>query len=84
MVSQARLVRGATRSLVIDLALLLEGQHAYELPEVLIGACRLVRLDLSKAQRLDTSGGELPLRPSARKPAGAAAAAAAPAAVAEE
>lgn len=34
------MVRGATKSLVIDLALLLEGQHAYELPEVLIGACR--------------------------------------------
>jgi hypothetical protein len=34
------MVRGATRSLVIDLALLLEGQQSYELPEVLIGACR--------------------------------------------
>jgi hypothetical protein len=34
------MVRGATRSLVIDLALLLEGQHSYELPETLLGACR--------------------------------------------
>lgn len=56
------MVRGATRSLVVDLALLLEGQHSYELPEVLVGACRLQRLDLSRAAPLDTSQGEVPLR----------------------
>lgn len=37
------LVRGATKSLVLDLALLLEGRAPYELPEVLLGACRCAR-----------------------------------------
>lgn len=39
-VSHPGMVRGATKSLVIDLALLLEGRQSYELPETLIGACR--------------------------------------------
>ncbi|KAI8464874.1 MAG: hypothetical protein J3K34DRAFT_525818 [Monoraphidium minutum] len=58
---RARMVRGATRSLVIDLALLLEGGASYELPETLIGACRMPRIDLGLAQRLDTSR-EVPIR----------------------
>jgi hypothetical protein len=40
------LVRGATKSLVLDLALLLEGRAPYELPEVLLGACRCARARL--------------------------------------
>lgn len=36
------LVRGATKALVIDIGLVLEGQHSYELPEELLGACRWV------------------------------------------
>jgi hypothetical protein len=45
----AGLVRGATKSLVIDLAVLLEGQHSYELPEVLLGACRCAVLAMRGA-----------------------------------
>lgn len=55
------LVRGAARSLVLDLGLTLEGHHVWELPETLLGAVRVSRLDLSAASRLDTSV-ELPLR----------------------
>jgi hypothetical protein len=56
------MVRGATRSLVIDLAFLLEAQQERELPEALIGAFRLNHLDCTKAAHLDTSQ-ELPLLP---------------------
>ena len=55
------LVRGATRSLVIDLGLTLEGHHDWELPEELLGAVRVSRLDLGAAARLDASA-EVPLR----------------------
>jgi hypothetical protein len=54
------MVRGATKSLVIDMAFLLEGQSAHELPETLIGGMRLHHLDLAAAKMLDTSR-ELPL-----------------------
>jgi hypothetical protein len=33
-------VRGGCKNLVLDLGLVLEGQHAWELPEVLLGAVR--------------------------------------------
>lgn len=33
-------VRGGAKKLVIDLGVVLEGQHAWELPEVLLGAVR--------------------------------------------
>jgi hypothetical protein len=36
----AGMVRGATKGLVIDLGLVLEGSQPYELPEVLVGAMR--------------------------------------------
>jgi hypothetical protein len=39
------LVRGATKALVIDIGLVLEGQHSYELPEELLGAIRWVCSD---------------------------------------
>eukprot|EP00882_Tetradesmus_deserticola_P016640 GHRQ01017780.1.p1 GENE.GHRQ01017780.1~~GHRQ01017780.1.p1 ORF type:complete len:445 (+),score=238.81 GHRQ01017780.1:224-1558(+) len=56
------MVRGATKSLVIDLGFVLEGQRAEELPEALLGAFRLNHLDCTTAQRIDTSR-ELPLLP---------------------
>lgn len=54
------MVRGATKSLVIDLGFVLEGQQAEELPEALLGAFRLNHLDCTTAKRIDTSR-EIPL-----------------------
>jgi hypothetical protein len=56
------MVRGATKSLVIDLGFVLEGQRPEELPEALLGAFRLNHLDCSQAKRIDTTH-ELPLLP---------------------
>lgn len=56
------MVRGATKSLVIDLGFVLEGQHSEELPEALLGAFRLNHLDCTTAKKIDTSR-ELPLLP---------------------
>jgi hypothetical protein len=58
----AGMVRGATKSLVIDLGFVLEGQRPEELPEALLGAFRLNHLDCSQAKRIDTTH-ELPLLP---------------------
>eukprot|EP00775_Hariotina_reticulata_P012050 gene12050-12192_t len=49
------MVRGGAKSLVIDLGVLLEGQHTWELPEQLLGAVRVNKLDLSAASKLDDS-----------------------------
>lgn len=54
------MVRGATRSLLIDLGFVLEGQAEEELPEALLGAYRLQYMDIGAAEYLDTSV-ELPL-----------------------
>ena len=54
------LVKGITRSLVIDLAVLVESQDAEELPEQLIGNVRLDHLDLGKARDVDLSRGWSP------------------------
>lgn len=56
------MVRGATKSLVIDLGFVLEGQRPEELPEALLGAFRLNHMDCTQAKRIDTTQ-ELPLRP---------------------
>ena len=40
-----KMVQGATRSMLIDHAYLLESHFAHELPETLIGAIRCVRAD---------------------------------------
>jgi hypothetical protein len=56
------MVRGATKSLVIDLGFVLEGQQSEELPEALLGAFRLNHLDCTTAKKIDTSR-ELPLLP---------------------
>ena len=49
------MVHSATKSLVIDLAIVLEGHTADELPESLLGTVRLNHLDLSTAQHLDVA-----------------------------
>eukprot|EP00955_Chlamydomonas_euryale_P106897 365734-Chlamydomonas_euryale.AAC.5 len=54
------LVRGATKSLVIDMGFVLEGTTPWELPECLLGAIRLNYLDITKAKPLDLSR-EIPL-----------------------
>ncbi|BDA46094.1 probable translocator protein at N-terminal half [Coccomyxa sp. Obi] len=53
------LVQGALKSLVIDLAVLLEGHCTEELPERLLGTCRLEHLDLSAAAHLELSTGRI-------------------------
>ncbi len=47
--------QGATKSMVIDHAYLLEGQYAHELPETLIGACRFKHLDMSQYTYVDVT-----------------------------
>jgi hypothetical protein len=44
-----RIVRGASRSLVVDLAFLLEGSTVAELPERPLATARLICLDLDLA-----------------------------------
>jgi len=56
------MVRGATKSLVIDLGFVLEGVAAWELPEALLGTLRLMRLDTRDAKKIDLTT-ELPLKP---------------------
>ncbi|GFR41631.1 hypothetical protein Agub_g2358 [Astrephomene gubernaculifera] len=77
------LVRGATRSLVIDMGFVLEGTTPWELPEALLGTLRLYNLDTRNAKLIDVDN-EIPLRPPTvaplppkSAPAAAAAAAAA-------
>ncbi|KAK9823769.1 hypothetical protein WJX72_005371 [[Myrmecia] bisecta] len=53
------LVSGATTSLVIDMAILLEGHTADELPEFLLGTVRFAHLDLKEAAFLDTERGKI-------------------------
>ncbi|KAK9818359.1 hypothetical protein WJX72_011272 [[Myrmecia] bisecta] len=48
------MVQGALKSLVIDLAVLLQGRAEDELPEALLGSVRLAHLDLAAAPYLDT------------------------------
>lgn len=54
------LVSGATKSLVVDLAILSEGKRPEELPEALIGTVRFENLDLGTAVPLDTSREVMP------------------------
>lgn len=53
------MVSGVTKTLVVDLAVVLEGKSAAELPESLLGTVRMERLDLATAVDLDTSEGSL-------------------------
>ncbi|GLI71097.1 hypothetical protein VaNZ11_016166 [Volvox africanus] len=61
------LVRGATRSLVIDMGFVLEGTTPWELPEALLGTLRLYHLDIRCAKLIDVSK-EIPLRPANMAP----------------
>eukprot|EP00798_Chlamydomonas_sp_ICE-L_P012255 gene12255-15400_t len=56
------LVRGATKSLVIDMGFVLEGTVPWELPEALLGTLRLNYLDLKFAKKINVEH-EYPLRP---------------------
>ena len=50
------MVSGVTKTLVVDLAIVLEGKTQQELPESLLGTVRLDRIDLSTAVYLNTQG----------------------------
>ncbi|KAK9791394.1 hypothetical protein WJX73_002054 [Symbiochloris irregularis] len=53
------LVQGATKALVVDMGVLLEGHTADELPERLLGTVRFSHLDMSTGYKLNTTTGEL-------------------------
>ncbi len=57
--SITNLVCGATKSLAVDLGVLIEGQSEETLPEQLIGTVRLDALDLKSAAYFDEGGGGL-------------------------
>ncbi len=57
--SVVNLVAGATKSLVIDLGVLVEGQTPEHLPEHLLGSVRFQHLDLSTAAYLDDVSGKV-------------------------
>ena len=50
------MVSSVTKTLVVDLAIVLEGKTQQELPESLLGTVRLDRIDLSTAVYLNTQG----------------------------
>lgn len=56
------LVSSATKSIVVDLAVVMEGRHFDELPEALLGTVRLSKLDLGTAVYLNTSSELLDLQ----------------------
>ncbi len=51
------LVSGATKSMVIDMGVLLEGKTPEQLPEQLLGTVRFSRLDMKQAPYFDTQTG---------------------------
>lgn len=53
------LVMGATKSVVVDMGIVLEGHAADELPEALLGTVRLSRVDMATGRWLDTKTGRL-------------------------
>jgi hypothetical protein len=57
--SITNLVCGATKSLAVDLGVLVEGQTPEHLPEQLVGTVRLDKLDLKSACYFDESSGRL-------------------------
>ena len=62
--SITNLVCGATKTLALDMGVLVEGQGPDHLPEQLIGTVRLDKLDLKTAAYLDDATGRV-LRPEA-------------------
>ena len=65
--SITNLVCGATKSLAVDLGVLIEGQTSETLPEQLVGTIRLDKLDLKTASYFDESTGRV-CRPEAFQP----------------
>ncbi|KAL4450695.1 hypothetical protein ABPG77_001051 [Micractinium sp. CCAP 211/92] len=57
--SVTNLVAGATKSLTVDLGVLLEGQTPQTLPEQLLGTIRLNAIDLKSAAYLDEATGRV-------------------------
>lgn len=57
--SVTNLVAGATKSLTVDLGVLLEGQTPQTLPEQLLGTIRLNAIDLKSAAYLDEATGKV-------------------------
>ncbi|EFN53068.1 hypothetical protein CHLNCDRAFT_137358 [Chlorella variabilis] len=57
--SVTNLVAGATKSLTIDMGVLIEGQSGETLPEQLLGTMRLDKLDLKSAAYLDEGTGRV-------------------------
>ena len=53
------LVMGATKSVVVDMAIVMEGHARDELPEALLGTVRLARVDLMTGRYLETATGRL-------------------------
>jgi hypothetical protein len=53
------LVMGATKAVVVDMAIVLEGHAADELPEALLGTVRLNRVDMATGRFLETATGRL-------------------------
>ena len=53
------LVMGATKSVVVDMGIVLEGHAGDELPEALLGTVRLARVDMARGRWLDTKTGRL-------------------------
>ena len=53
------LVMGATKSVVVDMGIVLEGHSHDELPEALLGTVRLSRVDMGCGRWLDTRTGKL-------------------------
>jgi len=53
------LVMGATKSVVVDMGIVLQGHAADELPEALLGTVRLSRVDMATGRWLDTRTGKL-------------------------
>lgn len=53
------LVQGMTKSLCVDMAIVLEGHSPEELPECLLGTVRCSHLDLSSAKLLDVETGRI-------------------------
>lgn len=53
------MVLGTTKSLVVDLGIVLEGHSSDELPEALLGTVRFDHVDMGSGKYLDVETGEL-------------------------
>ena len=53
------LVSPVTTSLIIDMAIVLEGREDQELPEQLLGTVRFAQVDMKSAAWLDTNTGKV-------------------------